>query len=326
MGCLFEYFKLFKVKVTLNPLVSVIIPCYNVEKYVSKAISSILSQTYTNIELWIIDDASTDKTLEVINSFSDPRINAIIFAENTSKIRAVNEVLKKVNGDFICFQDADDWSCEKKIELQVKEFIQDPHLGICLTNYRYANKITESYPIAITDEQLKDEFLNFRHKENKELAPSMCATMMITQKVLRKFFGYNPFFKGRVAEDIHWLYRILKFNKGISIPEVLYFINLREASLTGYFYSGKNAKAAYSWQLLAKIIHKDIYENIDVLDAENVNELKALELQACEEALVEQIQLNHKIIAVYENSTSFKIGKIVLTPFKKLSGLRKYFK
>ena len=306
---------------SIHPLISVIMPCYNVEKYVAKAISSILSQTYTNFELWIIDDASTDKTLEIINSFSDLRIKVVTFYENTLKIGAVNEVLKKVNGDFICFQDADDWSSKQRIEKQVKALLSDSQLGICLTNYLFANKKVESYSIASTDEELKDEFLKFGHKENKGLAPSMCATMMITRNVLKVTYGYDIYFTGKIAEDIHWIYRILKYYKGMSITEPLYFINQRENSLTGNHYSGNNPKSTYSLQLLTKIIHKDIYENIDVLDPANIDEFKALELVACEEVLVEQIQLNHKTKMVYENSSSFKIGKIILSPLKKFNKL-----
>ncbi len=305
----------------LNPLVSVIMPCYNVEKYVAKAISSILLQTYTNFELWIIDDASTDKTLEVINSFSDPRIKVVIFSENTSKIGAVNEVLKKVNGNFICFQDADDWSSIQRIEKQVMVFLNDPQLGICLTNYHFANKKDESYSIASTNEELKDEFLKFGLKENKDLAPSMCATMMITRNVLKQTYGYDIYFAGKIAEDIHWIYRILKIYKGISITEALYFINQRENSLTGNHYSGNNAKSAYSFQLLTKIIYKDIYENIDVLDPDNILKLKVLELEACEEALVENIRLLNETKKVYKNSMSFRIGKCILWPLRFLRHL-----
>ncbi len=310
----------------LIPLVSVIMPCYNVEKYVAKAISSILLQTYTNFELWIIDDASTDKTLEVINSFSDPRIKVVTFLENTLKIGAVNEVLKDVNGKFICFQDADDWSSNQRIDMQVKAFLKDPQLGICLTNYKYTNKKNESYKIATTDQNLKDEFLNFGHKKNKDLAPSMCATMMISKNVLMKTFGYHPYFKGKVAEDIHWVYRILKYHKGVSIPDVLYFINLREDSLTGNLYSGNNVKAASMFQLLDKLIHIDINENFDALDPENIDVLKALELLACEEALSEQIKFAHKTRVAYENSWNFKIGKFILIPFKMLASFIKLFK
>ena len=109
-----------------NPLVSVIIPCYNVSTYVEKAIDSIIRQTYTNLEIIVIDDASTDETLRKILLFDDERITVKGFATNTGKIGAVNEVLQKVKGEYVCFQDGDDWSETDRIELQVKQFENSP--------------------------------------------------------------------------------------------------------------------------------------------------------------------------------------------------------
>ena len=114
------------------PLVSVIIPCFNVEKYVEKAIISILNQTYKNLEIWIIDDGSTDDTLQKIKSFEDQKIKVIAVKENTQKIGGVNEVLKKVQGDYIAFQDADDWSEPDRIEKQIKEFFKDKQFHSCI--------------------------------------------------------------------------------------------------------------------------------------------------------------------------------------------------
>jgi glycosyltransferase involved in cell wall biosynthesis len=92
------------------PIISVVIPCYNVSLYVEKAVHSILNQSYKNLEIWLIDDGSTDNTLQKINAIKDERIKVVAFKENTQKVGAVNEVLHKVNGDYIAFQDADDWS------------------------------------------------------------------------------------------------------------------------------------------------------------------------------------------------------------------------
>lgn len=302
-----------------RPLVSVLIPCYNVSAYVEKAIHSILGQTYTTLEVLVIDDASTDDSLELIKSFKDPRIRVIEFKENTQKIGAVNTVLREVKGELICFQDADDWSDVNRINKQVEKFKEDPALGICFTNYRYINKkgLLEN-KIAISDEALKNEFLNFGHKIDMSAFPTICATMMITKEVLNKTGGYHPFFVGRVAEDTHWIYRILKTNKGFALNDILYFINEHEESLTGNQFSGKNAKAAYSWKLLAKIIYKDIYENTDVLDSKHSQLLKELELQACEEALMENIQRYNSTKDNYEKSHSFRLGNFLLAPIRFL--------
>ena len=71
-----------------TPLVSIIIPCYNVSGYVEKAVTSILNQSYNNLEIFLIDDASTDDTWQKIKSFKDARIKVIAFKENTQKSRS----------------------------------------------------------------------------------------------------------------------------------------------------------------------------------------------------------------------------------------------
>lgn len=298
-------------------LTSVIIPCFNVENFVEKAIQSILSQSYSNLEIWIIDDASTDNTLEKITSFKDERIKVASFRENTQKVGAVNEVLQKVKGDFIAFQDADDWSEPNRIELQLNEFLKDPNLGICFTNYRYVgNKAFLPKKISLTNEELRNEFLNYTYKRDNGTSPTNCPTMMISRQALEKTKGYSPYFAGRVAEDIQWIYRILKAFKGITIDKILYNYSIREGSFTQTQAKGIKAKYAYSWQLLSKIIHKDIYEGVNVLAPENAELIKKLELEACEDALVENIQLLNHTIEVYEGSKSFRLGKFLLTPWR----------
>lgn len=299
-----------------RPLVSVLIPCYNVSAFVEKAILSILQQTYANLEIWVIDDASTDDTFQKIQAIKDERIKVVTFEQNTQKVGAVNEVLKHVNGELICFQDADDWSEPSRIEQQVQQFKNDPGLGICFTKYYYSGlKNTLPFRIALSHEELCNEFLEYGKHKNSNFDPTACSTMMVTKKALKNTGGYHPYFAGRVAEDIQWIYRILKTYKGITIDEHLYNYSAREGSFTHLQFEGKNAKYAYSWQLLAKIIHKHIYENIDVLEPENIDVLKELELEACEEALIENIKLVNETRRLYENSFSFKLGKYLLTPW-----------
>lgn len=297
-------------------LISVIIPCFNVSSHVEKAIRSILSQSYQNLEIWIIDDASTDDTLEKIQSFKGTSITVVPFKTNTRKVGAVNQILQKVNGDFIAFQDADDWSEPERIQLQLNEFQRDNQLGICFTNYRYVG--AKNYlpgRISLTDEELKDEFLNYTYKRANGVSPTNCPTMMISRKALQKTGGYHPYFAGRVAEDIQWIYRILKNFKGVTVREVLYNYSLRENSFTHAQSNGINPKYAYSWQLLAKIIHKDMHEGIDILAPENAELLKRIELEACEDALAEKVQeLNH-LKDVYESSARYKLGKFLLSPW-----------
>lgn len=308
------------------PLVSVIIPCYNVSAYIKKAVTSIINQTYTNLEIILVDDASTDNTLEIINSIDDPRIKRIAFKENTRKIGAVNAALNLATGAFIAFQDADDWSELNKIEKQVSQFGEAIDLGVCFTKYRIINqKISVPEKIAKTDNELKDEFLKFGNRELTHLAPTMCATMMISRAVLNDTKGYHSYFSGRVAEDSHWVYRILKIYKGIAVNEPLYNINIREGSLTNIQFSGRNAKASYSWCLLSKIIAKDINENVDLLSVENEYELLETELKACEEVLIESIIMINKTRVAYESSRSYQLGNFLLTPIRLYNKIRGSF-
>ena len=114
--------------------------------------------------------------------------------------------------------------------------------------------------------------------------------MMISRAALEATGGYHPYFAGRVAEDIQWVYRVLKDFKGVTVDEILYNYSLRSGSFSAMQGEGINAKYAYSWQLLAKIIHKDIKEGIDVLKPEHSEMLNQLELEACEEALCQKIK------------------------------------
>jgi glycosyltransferase involved in cell wall biosynthesis len=306
-----------------SPLVSVIIPCFNVSAYVTKAILSIISQSYNNLEILIIDDASTDDTLAQIRSIKDDRITLFEFKQNTQKIGGVNEVLQKSRGDYILFQDADDWSEPNRIEEQLKEFEADKELGICFTNFRYTGKkIFLPGKLALTNDELRNGFFNFFYPVENKVTLPVCAGMMISKDALNQTKGYHPYFAGRVGEDIHWVYRILKHFKGITINTVLYNYVIREGSLTQLQFAGREARYTYSWQLLSKIIHKDIYEGIDVLDPVNVDLLKQLELEACEEALVQNIQLFNETTKKYKNSVSFKIGRFILTPLRWLKSIK----
>jgi glycosyltransferase involved in cell wall biosynthesis len=305
-----------------NPLVSVLIPCYNVATFVREAIDSVINQTYENLEIWLIDDASTDGTRQILESLQDKRIKTAFFDLNTKKVGAVNEVLKMVTGSFICFQDSDDYSASDRIQKQVEFLINNPETDICFTGYEYFGEINRKVNnFSISNDELREEFLNFNHKKGPNKEATVCASMMISQKILKWESGYHLYFTGRSGEDAHWIYRILKSFKGGVINQSLYFYRIRSGSFTQLQVSGKNAKYAYSWNLLSKIIYKDIHENIDLLQEENKEQLKQIELEACEEALIDKIIELNTLKVAYETSMNFRLGKIILTPIKLIKKL-----
>lgn len=110
----------------MNPLVSVIIPTYNVEKYIEKAIQSVLDQTYPNIEIIVVDDGSTDHTVDVVRSFHDERIKLFINERNMGPSYSRNRGIKEAKGEWIAFLDGDDWWDKERLEklLNVAETYQ----------------------------------------------------------------------------------------------------------------------------------------------------------------------------------------------------------
>ena len=99
--------------------VSVIIPAYNTGKYITKAIYSALCQTLTNIEVIVVDDCSSDNTVEIVRSFDDPRLHLICNAENLGAGGARNRAIAAAQGKWIAVLDSDDWYAPQRLEVLV---------------------------------------------------------------------------------------------------------------------------------------------------------------------------------------------------------------
>lgn len=110
-----------------NPLVSVIMPAYNAEKYIAGAIQSVLDQDYSNFELLIINDGSTDNTRQIIQSFGDGRIR--YFEQNNQGVSAARNVgLDNMKGEYFCFLDADDKYTKISLSRRVSVFKKKGHI------------------------------------------------------------------------------------------------------------------------------------------------------------------------------------------------------
>ena len=125
----------------MDDLISIIIPAYNVEKYISKCLESIIKQTYSNIEIILVDDGSTDKTSEICDEYEkkDDRIK-VIHTENRGVSEARNKGLENVKGNWITFVDSDDWIEEDFCEVLLKK-IKDYDADIALCGYK---RVTEN--------------------------------------------------------------------------------------------------------------------------------------------------------------------------------------
>ncbi|WP_026491149.1 glycosyltransferase family 2 protein [Butyrivibrio sp. XPD2002] len=119
----------------MDELVSIIMPSYNTEQYISDSIKSIQAQIYENWELLIVDDCSTDNTVEVIKSFNEPRIRLFYNEKNSGAAISRNYALREARGKWIAFLDSDDtWGPEKLLK-QIK-FMKDNNYSFTFTDYR----------------------------------------------------------------------------------------------------------------------------------------------------------------------------------------------
>lgn len=195
-----------------TPLISVIMPVYNGEKYVEEAIESVLNQTFKHFEFIIINDGSTDSSKELILSYNDNRIVYVENVENLRLIKTLNKGLKLAKGKYIARMDADDIAHRTRFEKQVEVLESNSNIGLCGTNYRTFGKYSK---------------LNIKPENNKDIgdhfiveSPIGHPTVMIRKAILFKYsLKYNENYPH--AEDYKLWLDILKHAELYNIQEFL---------------------------------------------------------------------------------------------------------
>ena len=119
-----------------NSLVSVVIPTYNRQDSILKAIESVLNQSYTNVEVIIVDDCSTDKTEEIVNKkyCTNSRVKYFCLQTNSGACVARNEGVRQSSGEYIAFLDSDDYYLPQKVEKQI-EMLQRTSADLCVSDF-----------------------------------------------------------------------------------------------------------------------------------------------------------------------------------------------
>ncbi len=205
---------------TKIPLVSVLMPAYNAEKFIDTSIQSILNQTYTNINLLILNDCSTDKTKSIILRYrkQDKRIKYFENETNLGYVKSFNKLMTLFDGEYITFQDADDYSSNNRIKLQVEAFQKDPDLKVCGTNFY---KVTTKHKI-LNKSDFPLEY-NFLKRSTPPETPFVTSTFMIKKSICDINIYYNDFFHRKGGEDVYWAYYLIDNYKTINIKEHLYY-------------------------------------------------------------------------------------------------------
>lgn len=213
----------------MSDLVSIIIPAYNCEDYIEKSLKSVLKQTHPNIEVLIADDGSTDRTRALIDAHDDKRIRKFHNKVNVGNLKTVNKLLKEASGEFITFQDGDDWSSAERLSLQLAFLEKFKSVSLCGTQVIYIESGGKSRNGELNP-LTHQEILEYTF--TRESLPFCAASCMIKREVYQTVGGFREFFDRIGAADFDWLYRIIEKFKVANLSEYMYFYNQHAFSFT----------------------------------------------------------------------------------------------
>ena len=131
-----------------KPLISIIINCFNGEKYLNEALLSVLNQSYNNWEVIFWNNKSTDSSANIYKSYKDKRFRYFHANEHTTLYKARNLAIEKSRGEFISFLDVDDLWDKRKLELQIHYF-KNPDVGVVFSNLWMLKKNKEKKKLYI---------------------------------------------------------------------------------------------------------------------------------------------------------------------------------
>ena len=218
-----------------NPLITVIVPIYNVEQYLRECIDSIVSQTYSNLEIILVDDGSLDNSPRICDECKqkDNRIR-VIHKKNGGPSEARNAGLDIATGEYISFIDSDDVISEKFIELLYKPFLHNENIGVSLCKLKpfYGDYCDFS----IVEKPLERVDLDLLLSQNSSLNTylSMECNSPCNKLYRRRLFDDVRYPNGKIYEDVFTTYKVLfKAGEIYRTASQLYFYRVRSGSIMG---------------------------------------------------------------------------------------------
>ena len=224
-----------------EPFISIIMPLYNCEKFITESINSVISQTYKNWELIIVDDKSTDDSYAIVKklSLNEPRIKLHQMQTNSGVAKVRNHALSLAAGEYIAFLDSDDVWLSDKLDKQL-HFMMDKELAFSFTAFSPINEDnTETKRVNHVPQKLT-------YKDLLKRTAIGCLTVMYDVSKVGKCYFDTSLAK---HEDYQCWLEILK---GIpyagGLDESLAYYRVRESSLS----SNKIVAASYVWKIIYK--------------------------------------------------------------------------
>jgi len=202
----------------MKPLISIIIPAYNVENYIKRCIESINNQTFKNYEVIIIDDGSIDNTLNIIKQFSCEQYK-IITQKNSGASSARNKGIDASNGDYITFMDADDFLYNETCLEKIKDFLEKNECDVL--TYKMIRYYQNNEQFLVEDDitssdKVYDKILDYLKTtvESSRLSISPCDKIMKSEIIKKNKVYFKPM---AMLEDIDWSLKLYKYVNKIAV-------------------------------------------------------------------------------------------------------------
>ena len=217
----------------MKPKISIVMPVYNSEKYLQESIKSILYQTFKDFEFIIVDDCSTDGSLEIIKSYEDERIRLIQNEKNLGTVKSRNIGLKKAEGKYVAILDADDFSDNVRLKMQFDYLEKNHHLFLVGSSAVYVDEGGK----VICKFRKYDDFRMLAWRLPKSCSIVHSSIMFRNTKELT----YDEFYKS--AHDYNFYLEALKQGKNLTnLPEFLTYHRVHD----GASHSKSNIQRIYS--------------------------------------------------------------------------------
>jgi len=225
-----------------NNLISVVIPVYNAEKYLVASIDSVLSQSYKNFELIIVDDCSYDQTYLIAQKYqnNDSRVKLFRNKKHLGIGATLNYAISKTKGQYIARMDADDVMDNKRLEKQVN-FLEKNNNVVCLGSYMKEidedGKIIGKRIIPLTHKKIYEKMFYAMGIQSP--------TLMINKNLVPKNFSWCK--TDGILDDLDLLFKLINFGKFANLDEYLMFYRIHENNL-----SLKNIKKTFKEALTVR--------------------------------------------------------------------------
>ena len=245
----------------MSDLISVIIPVYNVEKFLPKCIESVVNQTYVNIEILLIDDGSTDSSGKICDNYAklDQRIT-VVHQVNEGVSGARNNGMKLIHGNYVAIIDSDDFLDLRYIEVMY-DLIKKEAADIVRCGHFYSNEEGECFGDVIDESYLCRKVLD--KKTAMQMLIEDCEIQSFTWDKLyrRNILEGIEFPAGRYNQDIAIMHRIFdKAEKVVWTNEKLYFYRQREGSILHSRGEKLNRDQMFAYEQRIDFLQKDYPE------------------------------------------------------------------